>query len=238
MPTTAPSTAQNIISSHRSDTQQVTAKKTNSPETKPTVAVETKQPPENPQTAALTERVNPTEKTDHNDAAKPPANSSDNSQQQQQQQQEQEQEQARPVIRGRKSAMAVALVAILLIPAATVYLYERWGAMDRVEQFITMEEMGATDGFRQAQMIELSGQLRDRLEASPDNPDGWAMLGRTYMRLERYDDAAWAFRQLANNVSDDERAEAVAYGLSAQALFFGSQGAMTEEVTAAIEPFP
>jgi len=148
---------------------------------------------------------------------------------------EQEQEQARPVIRGRKSAMAVALVAILLIPAATVYLYERWGAMDRVEQFITMEEMGATDGFRQAQMIELSGQLRDRLEASPDNPDGWAMLGRTYMRLERYDDAAWAFRQLANNVSDDERAEAVAYGLSAQALFFGSQGAMTEEVTAAIE---
>ena len=52
--------------------------------------------------------------------------------------QEQEQEQARPVIRGRKSAMAVALVAILLIPAATVYLYERWGAMDRVEQFITM----------------------------------------------------------------------------------------------------
>jgi protein TonB len=93
VPATAPSTAQNIISSHRSDTQQVTAKKTNSTDTKPTVAVETKQPPENPQTAALAERVKPTEKTDHKDAAKPPANSSDNSQRQQQQQQQQQQKQ-------------------------------------------------------------------------------------------------------------------------------------------------
>ncbi|HBF94307.1 MAG TPA: c-type cytochrome biogenesis protein CcmI, partial [Marinobacter adhaerens] len=125
-----------------------------------------------------------------------------------------EQDQVRPVISGGRSAMAVALVSILLIPAATVYLYERWGAMDRVEQFITMQQMGTTEGSRQAQMTELSGQLRERLEASPDNPDGWAMLGRTYMRLERFDDAAWAFRQLADSVNDDSRARAVAYGLS------------------------
>ncbi len=146
-----------------------------------------------------------------------------------------EHERLKPVVSGRKSAWAVALVSILVIPAATYYLYERWGAMDRVEQFITMQEMGATDQSRRAQMMELSEQLRERLEASPDNPDGWAMLGRTYMRLERYDDAAQAFRQLASSVSDDDRAESVAYGLAAQALFFGNQGAMTEEVTSAIE---
>ncbi|AXS82380.1 c-type cytochrome biogenesis protein CcmI [Marinobacter sp. Arc7-DN-1] len=146
-----------------------------------------------------------------------------------------EDERPRPVISGRGSAMAVALVSILLVPAAAFYLYQQWGAMDGVEQFITMQEMGATDGARQAQMAELSEQLRERLEASPDNPEGWAMLGRTYMSLERYDDAAWAFRQLASTVKEDDRAESVAYGLAAQALFFGSQGAMTEEVTGAIE---
>jgi len=146
-----------------------------------------------------------------------------------------EDERPRPVISGRGSAMAVALVSILLVPAATFYLYQRWGAMDRVEQFITMQEMGATDGARQTQMAGLAEQLRERLEASPDNPEGWAMLGRTYMSLERYDDAAWAFRQLAESVAGDDRSESVAYGLAAQALFFDSEGAMTEKVTAAIE---
>jgi len=136
---------------------------------------------------------------------------------------------------GRKSAVAVALFSILLIPAATVLLYEEWGAMDSVESFVAMQELGSSDDARATQMSELTLQLRARLEASPDNPDGWAMLGQTYMRLERYDDAAWAFRKLADNVSSDDGSRAVALGLSAQAQFFGSQGAMTEEVTSAIE---
>jgi cytochrome c-type biogenesis protein CcmH len=146
-----------------------------------------------------------------------------------------ENEPMKRLVKGRRSAMAVGLMSILLIPVATFFLYQQWGAMDRVEQFITMQEMGSTDASRLEQMTELSIQLRERLEASPDNPEGWAMLGRTYMRLERYDDAAWAFRQLAGSVSDDDRSESVAYGLAAQALFFGSEGAMTEEVTAAID---
>lgn len=136
---------------------------------------------------------------------------------------------------GRKSAVAVALFSILLIPAATVLLYEKWGAMDSVESFIAMQELGSSDEARTTQMSELTQQLRARLEASPDNPDGWAMLGQTYMRLERYDDAAWAFRKLADSVSSDEGSRAVALGLAAQAQFFRSQGAMTEEVTSAIE---
>ncbi|MBW7470329.1 c-type cytochrome biogenesis protein CcmI [Marinobacter sp. M216] len=138
------------------------------------------------------------------------------------------------LVSGRKSAMAVGLVAILVLPAATFLLYQEWGAMDRVEQFITMQEMGDTDAARQTRMNELAGQLREKLEASPENSDGWAMLGQSYMRLERYEDAAWAFRRLADSVEEDG-ARAVALGLAAQALFYRSQGAMTEEVTAAIE---
>jgi cytochrome c-type biogenesis protein CcmH len=136
---------------------------------------------------------------------------------------------------GRKAAMAVGLLSILLIPAATVLLYEEWGAMDSVEAFVAMQELGSSDDARAAKMNELTQQLRTRLEASPDNPDGWAMLGQTYMRLERYDDAAWAFRELADSVSSDDGSRAVALGLSAQAQFFRSQGAMTDGVTSAIE---
>lgn len=139
------------------------------------------------------------------------------------------------VVTGRKSAIVVALVSILLVPAATVYLYQRWGAMDQVESFLAMQEMDATDTARRARMSELTDQLRSKLEQDPDNTEGWAMLGRTYMRLERYDDAAWAFRQLADSVSGEREARATALGLAAQALFFRSQGAMTEEVSKAID---
>lgn len=143
-------------------------------------------------------------------------------------------EQPRALVPGRKSAMAVALVSVLVLPGAAYLLYQEWGAMDRVEQYLAMQQMQQTDSGRQAQMAELVAQLRDRLEAAPDNPEGWAMLGQSYMRLEQYQEAAWAFRQLAK-VAGSEDAEAVALGLSAQALFFGSQGAMTEAVTDAIE---
>jgi len=145
-----------------------------------------------------------------------------------------ESEQPRRAVPGRKSAMAVALVSLLVLPGAAYYLYQEWGAMDRVEQYLAMQQMEQSDAGRQAQMSDLVAQLRDRLEAAPDNPDGWAMLGQSYMRLEQYQEAAWAFRQLAKVVDGNDQAEAVALGLSAQALFFDSQGAMTEAVTDAI----
>lgn len=134
---------------------------------------------------------------------------------------------------GRRSAMVVGLLAIALIPASTFLLYQKWGAMDRVEQYITMQQMGNSDSARAEQMGELVAKLREKLEASPDNPDGWAMLGQSYMRLERYDDASWAFQKLAG-VTETENARAVALGLAAQALFFGSKGEMTDKVTEAI----
>lgn len=136
---------------------------------------------------------------------------------------------------GRRSAMAVALVSILLLPAGVFLLYQKWGAMDRVEQFLTMQEMQRSGAAREARMAELVEELRAKLEASPDNPEGWAMLGQSYMRLERYTDAAWAFRQLADSVAGDDNARAVALGLAAQALFFDSRGDMTEDVIRTIE---
>src|SRR5690554_1410728 len=50
-----------------------------------------------------------------------------------------ENEQPRQRLAGRRSAMAVALLAVLLLPAGAYLGYQEWGAMDRVEQFITMQ---------------------------------------------------------------------------------------------------
>ena len=137
--------------------------------------------------------------------------------------------------KGGRSSLWVVLVSLVLIPVAVIALYDRWGAMDDLEQFRAMQEMASADGDRRSQMQNLAGQLRDKLEAQPDNPDGWAMLGRTYMNLEQYADAAEAFERLANSVEEDDNREAVAWGLSAQALFFLNQGQLEGGVSRAIE---
>ncbi|MDX1560774.1 MAG: c-type cytochrome biogenesis protein CcmI [Marinobacter sp.] len=138
-------------------------------------------------------------------------------------------------VHGGKSSFAVVLASLVIVPAAAVFLYQQWGALDDVEQFRSMQEMMAADGDRLGQMQELTAQLRERLEENPDNTEGWAMLGRTYMRLEQYSDAAWAFERLAGSIEEDDNGKAVAWGLSAQARFFLSQGGMTPEVTETIE---
>ena len=135
---------------------------------------------------------------------------------------------------GRRSAMVVALLAILVLPVGTYFGYQEWGSMDQVEQFLAMQEMNATQGDQTARMAALADQLRKRLEESPDNADGWAMLGQTYMRLERYEQAAEAYRRLADVVSEDRNASAVALGLAAQANYFASEGEMTPAVIDAI----
>lgn len=137
--------------------------------------------------------------------------------------------------RGGKSAIVIAIASLAVIPAAAVYLYGQWGAMDDVEQFRAMQEMMAADGDRLGQMQELTAQLRERLEDNPENTEGWAMLGRSYMRIEQYEDAAWAFERLAESIEDDQNGKAVAWGLSAQAAFFLSEGALNPEVSNAIE---
>lgn len=137
--------------------------------------------------------------------------------------------------KGGKSSVAVALVSLVIIPASAVFLYQQWGALDDVQQFHAMQEMIAADGDRLGQMQELTAQLRQRLEESPNNTDGWAMLGRSYMRMEQYGDAAWAFERLADSIGDDDNRKAVAWGLSAQAEFFLSKGDLTAEVSRAID---
>lgn len=139
------------------------------------------------------------------------------------------------MVKGGKSAWLVVIASLIVIPAASVFFYERWGAMDQLEQFLAMQEMSATEGDRHGQMQDLAQQLREKLEDSPGNSEGWGMLGRTYMNLGQYRDAAWAFEQLAHSIEDDAGGEATAWGLSAQALFFVSEGELAGGVNQAIE---
>lgn len=135
----------------------------------------------------------------------------------------------------RTAPRVVAIASLVLVPLLSVLLYQHWGALAEVEQYQAMQEVPDTEEGRAQEMARLADQLRERLEANPENPEGWAMLGRTYMNLNRHGDAAWAFEQRAGQLSDDDSAAATAWGLAAQARFFESQGTMNDSVMAAIE---
>ena len=55
-------------------------------------------------------------------------------------------------------------------------------------------------------MSELVVQLRERMEANPENAEGWFLLGRTYMRLENYTEAADAFERVVQLVPEEPAA--------------------------------
>ena len=84
-----------------------------------------------------------------------------------------------------------------------------------------------------AQVTDLAEQLRTRLQAEPGGgpSEGWVLLGRTYMGLERYADAAEAFRVVAERPD----APSAAWSLYAEALVFAGNGTITPQAEIAIQ---
>ncbi|QIK38469.1 c-type cytochrome biogenesis protein CcmI [Caldichromatium japonicum] len=70
----------------------------------------------------------------------------------------------------------LALALTVLIPALSVLAYLQTGQPDLIEA-PRAEASGTLD--------ELVGRLEQRLAQEPNNPEGWLMLGRTYLAIDR-----------------------------------------------------
>ena len=129
------------------------------------------------------------------------------------------------------STLGMAIAIALAVPIAALILYSRWTTWDwsgdaaRAAQ-AESEEVHAMD--------EAVQDLVARLQREPENVDGWAMLGRTYMSMGRFADAAGAYRQ-ALDVAGGEPVELMANFAEAQALsdpqgLQGGSGQMFERI--------
>lgn len=88
-----------------------------------------------------------------------------------------------------RPAKQTALALVLLLPLAAVFLYAWLGNPAAMQR--TQSEHEVTAG----QMNEMIAKLAARLEKEPNNPQGWAMLGRSYKAMRRFDDAEKAFQR-------------------------------------------
>lgn len=83
----------------------------------------------------------------------------------------------------------VIAIAVLL-PLIAVVMYALLGSPAAVLPAAMQTQRAAAD------MEHLATKLAAKMEQNPDNPEGWAMLARSYTSLGRLDDAEHAYRRI------------------------------------------
>ena len=118
---------------------------------------------------------------------------------------------ARPVFVSRPW---LAIAVGVGVPLLTVTLYQRLGEPAAIDP-----TPAASAGAGEPAVEEMVARLAERLASEPDSSEGWLLLGRSYMALERYAEAADAYgaahRLLGDSaelLSDLAEAEALMQG--------------------------
>jgi len=91
----------------------------------------------------------------------------------------------------RKGGIAIAI----LLPLVAVGLYALLGSPAAVLS-VTAQNQRAT-----ADMEQLAARLASKLEQNPENPEGWAMLARSYTSMGRWEEAERAYGRIGPDLN-------------------------------------
>jgi cytochrome c-type biogenesis protein CcmH len=131
--------------------------------------------------------------------------------------------------RPRRLLAAVAIA--LLLPAAAFALYSRLGAPDLAEAPIHPAAGDADGEVNMAAFETLIARLEARVKATPEQVEGWRLLGRSYMSLGRFEAAAARYREAMERRPEDP-VIASEYG---EALVLAANGIVTPPARDAFE---
>ena len=86
-----------------------------------------------------------------------------------------------------------AFAAVIAVPILTVSLYLMLGKPGGMDSQHQKPEATRSQDVTQEQLNAMVEGLAQKLKAKPDDADGWAMLGHSYVQLRRYSDASAAY---------------------------------------------
>ena len=98
------------------------------------------------------------------------------------------------------------LLTVIIVPLISVSSYSYLGRSDAVlPQSVVSQHTGGSQHAEGAPMSmdEALKTLSAKLKKNPENIKGWQMLGRSYMSLNRYKEAAEAYENLYRQVGDE-----------------------------------
>ena len=118
-----------------------------------------------------------------------------------------------------------ALAVLLLVPVLGGGLYIALGRPDAAQvDLVQAQERAAQEAQLRAETERLIAQLRERLAADPSRVDGWLLLGRSLLAIDRPAEAIPALDRAVALQPDD----AEGYVLRAEALTLAADGAVTQ----------
>ena len=110
---------------------------------------------------------------------------------------------AKPAAAHSPLGTSIAMLTSVVVPAASIVLYLWLGRGEALEvQPQTTEHVAATQE-QAGSIAEMVANLAQRLRDNPDDAEGWIMLGRSYMVMERYPQAADAYSQAQTLIGDE-----------------------------------
>jgi len=92
------------------------------------------------------------------------------------------------------------LSLLVVIPVASVLLYFQLGSPDAISW---TAPGGGEHGVTAKDVEAMVARLAARLDRNPDDANGWALLGRSYVTLKRFPEAADAYARAVALVKDD-----------------------------------
>ncbi|MCF6218583.1 MAG: c-type cytochrome biogenesis protein CcmI [Gammaproteobacteria bacterium] len=99
------------------------------------------------------------------------------------------------------AAKASAWVIIIALPILTIAFYNSFGGGPEAFDPSLIQAQVDAEGHQGSNVEEMIATLTQRLEANPDDAEGWAMLGRSYYFVQQYGASAQSY---ANAISKQQ----------------------------------
>jgi cytochrome c-type biogenesis protein CcmH len=132
--------------------------------------------------------------------------------------------------RSTRGSRVMAVVVAVALPVVALSLYQRLGRIDALGPIPPATQEAAHE-IGAEQLAAMVQRLADRLKDTPEDAEGWMMLGRSYAVLHRYEDAVRAYAR-ARDLLGDNPDVLTSY---ADALAMASGGTFTPEAKRLID---